>query len=50
MMPLLFDLERDIGEREDLGYRHPEVLAKLQGLLADWEAELAKTPPPFVVN
>jgi arylsulfatase A-like enzyme len=50
MVEMLFDLEKDIGERRDLAYRRPEVLAKLKKLLADWEAEMAKEPPAFVVR
>jgi arylsulfatase A-like enzyme len=50
MVEMVFDLGEDISERRDLAYRQPEVLAKLKRLLADWEAELARTPPPFVVR
>ncbi len=33
----LYDLERDPGERENLGYRHPKLLAELRTLLnGDW--------------
>jgi arylsulfatase A-like enzyme len=49
-LPLLFDLETDAGERIDLGYRHSEELRELQALLAAWEAELAKHPPPVLVR
>ena len=49
-LPLLFDLENDIGERMDLGYRFPDKLKELETLLADWEAELAKSPPPITVR
>lgn len=31
----LCDLERDPGEREDLGYRHPDLLAELRALSLD---------------
>ena len=50
MVEMLFNLEQDIAERTDLAYRHPDVVARLKTLLADWEAELARTPPPFVVR
>ncbi len=50
MVEMLFDLGKDVGEREDLAYRHPETLARLKKLLGEWEAELAKAPPPFVVK
>ncbi len=50
MVEMLFDLDKDISERTDLAYRQPEVLARLKRLLADWETEMARTPPPFVVR
>ena len=33
----LFDLEADIGERNNLFYRHPEVVAALRAALRTWE-------------
>lgn len=50
MVEMLFDLDKDVSERHDLAYKHPEVLARLKRLLADWEADLARNPPPFVVR
>ncbi|MBI1898412.1 MAG: hypothetical protein HYZ57_13010, partial [Acidobacteria bacterium] len=47
---LLYDLERDPGERLDLGYRHPEKLRDLRAAVAGWEADLARNPPPHVVK
>jgi arylsulfatase A-like enzyme len=47
---MLFDLEDDVGERRDLGYQHPEILAELRAELARWEAELGRTKPRFVVK
>ena len=44
MIELLFDLENDIGERRNLLYRHPEIVARLRQLHADWEADLAGSP------
>ena len=33
----LYDLNRDPGERENLGYRHPDLLAELRSLSkGDW--------------
>ena len=49
-LPMLFNLENDVGERQDLGYRHPEILKDLERRLAEWEAELAKNPPPVLVH
>jgi arylsulfatase A-like enzyme len=37
---LLFDLEKDIGERRNLAYRHPETVRALREALAGWEAGL----------
>jgi arylsulfatase A-like enzyme len=39
-MDLLFDLETDIGERVNLGYQQPEVLADLKARLKAWESEM----------
>lgn len=38
---LLFDLEKDPGERSDLSREHPKVLAKLEENLQSWETETA---------
>jgi arylsulfatase A-like enzyme len=37
---LLFDLEKDIGERRTLAYGHPETVRELRQALAGWEAGL----------
>jgi arylsulfatase A-like enzyme len=37
---LLFDLEKDVGERHNLAYRHPDVVQELRIALAQWEAKL----------
>jgi arylsulfatase A-like enzyme len=42
---LLFDLGNDNGERTDLSGRHPDVVAKLQRLLAAWEADVDQKAP-----
>jgi hypothetical protein len=47
---ILFDLDSDMAERHDLGYQHRDVVLALRKLMAKWEAELARTPPPFVVK
>lgn len=46
----LSDLRKDPGERVDLAYENPEALAQCRKVLADWEADLAKNPPPKVVK
>jgi arylsulfatase A len=50
MVPMLFNLKDDIGERNDVSYQQPAVLAQLREMLSRWEAELAAAPPDFVVN
>ena len=47
---LLFDLDKDMAERHDLAYQRRDVLLELKKLVTQWEAELARTPPPFVVK
>ena len=39
---VLYDLAADIGERENVADRHPEVVERLQAELAGWEAGLAE--------
>jgi len=47
---LLFNLKDDIGERRDLSFRHPEILADLKRRLAAWEEEMDRSPTTFVVR
>jgi arylsulfatase A-like enzyme len=47
---LVFDLEADVGERRNLGHVHPERVAELREAVNEWERDLAKNPPPFVVR
>jgi arylsulfatase A len=47
---LLFDLSHDVGERTNLFYQHPEIVAELKGYLAKWEAEMAKERPQYIVR
>ena len=43
----LFDLENDIGERNDLVESHPEIAERLKRMLHDWRDEVdAKMPYP----
>jgi arylsulfatase A-like enzyme len=37
---LLFDLEADPGERQDLAAQHPEIIVRLKPRLAAWEADV----------
>jgi arylsulfatase A len=50
MVEMIFNLADDVGERRDLAFHEPEILADLKRRLAAWEAELAKNPPPFLVR
>jgi arylsulfatase A-like enzyme len=47
---MLFDLSADPGERKTLAYQRPEKVAELRQKLADWEKEMAKEKPAFVVK
>jgi arylsulfatase A len=47
---MLFNLERDIGERRDVSFQNPGVFADLKDRLAAWEAELAKERTEFLVK
>lgn len=49
-MDLLFDLENDISERENLNFQHPEIVADLKKRLADWEQEMEREPKTFRVR
>jgi arylsulfatase A-like enzyme len=44
-MELLFDLEKDPGERRNLAYRQPEVVKALRTALAGWESRLPTAKP-----
>ena len=37
---LLFDLPSDPGERTDLAARHPDIVSRLNGLLAAWQQDV----------
>jgi arylsulfatase A-like enzyme len=50
MIDMLFDLDNDVGERRNVAFLHPEVLADLQRRLADWEAEVDRVPPAWRVR
>jgi arylsulfatase A-like enzyme len=47
---LLFNLKDDIGERHDLGFHHPEIVADLKARLKTWEAEMDASPTTFLVR
>lgn len=49
-MELLFDLDADIGERHNLGYRYPDILHDLKAKLQRWEQEMDDSPRAFVVR
>lgn len=45
--PLLYDLDRDPGEREDLAGQHPQVVAELTELAERHERDLPRRPPQY---
>jgi arylsulfatase A-like enzyme len=47
---MLFNLQDDIGERRDLAFRRPEILADLKTRLKAWEEEMDRSPTTFVVR
>ncbi len=47
---LLFDLEKEVSERYDVGYQHQEVLKQMRDLLSAWEDEMARAKPRFSVK
>jgi arylsulfatase A-like enzyme len=40
----LFDLARDISERENVASQHPAIVERLHQLLEDWEHEVGRVP------
>ena len=47
---LLFDLERDPGERRNLYYEHQDKAKELQTALKAWDTEMNQLKPPFSVK
>ena len=45
----LYDLSKDLGERNDVAYEYPKLARELEGLFNDWETMLKKNPPPKVI-
>jgi hypothetical protein len=45
----LFDLSRDLGEKEDVSAKHPEVAQRLAAAFAAWKARMDAAEPrgPF---
>jgi len=46
----LFNLDSDIGERHDLGGKHPEIVADLKGIYLQWQSEMGKPRSGKVKN
>ncbi len=44
---LLFDLSRDIGERNNLRYQHPDISKDLRAKFAHWEQEVSQPSTGF---
>ncbi|MCA9053343.1 MAG: sulfatase-like hydrolase/transferase [Planctomycetaceae bacterium] len=49
-MDLLFDLSTDIGERRNLVYERPNVVADLKRKLVEWETDVEADPKTFRVR
>ncbi len=47
---LLFDLDRDPGERRNLFYEHPDKAKALRAKLAEWDREMNQSKPRFSVK
>lgn len=47
---LLFDLEQDVGEKQNLAATHADLLAQLKKLSADWNDEMDAEHPMFSVK
>ena len=47
---MLFNLKDDIGERRDMAFRQPQILADLKARLKNWEDEMDRSPTTFVVR
>lgn len=43
-LTLLYDLQNDPGERENLADKHPEIVARLAAAHVEWAASLSATP------
>ncbi len=41
---MLFDLEADPAERQDLAAKHPDIVRRLQSALDAWEKDIAGRP------
>ncbi len=49
-MDLLFDLEADISEHNNLCYRHHDIVEDLKKRLVAWEAEMEAEPKTFTIR
>ncbi len=47
---MLFDLSKDVGQRNNLNFRHPEVVERLRMAMDTWEAEMDREPREFWVR
>jgi hypothetical protein len=49
-MELVFDLEADISEHDNLVYKRPDILDDLKARLKAWEAEMDGSDRDFIVR
>jgi hypothetical protein len=47
---LLFDLDRDPGERRNLFYEQQDKAKALRAKLAEWDKEMNQSQPRFIVK
>lgn len=47
---MLFDLSKDISERNDLSFQNPAIFADLKQRLSTWESDLANEKTTFLVK
>ena len=47
---LLFELKGDIGERVDVSRKHPQLVAQMRRLYAQWEQDVDRVRPAFIVK
>lgn len=47
---MIFDLDQDPSERQDIAPAQPKLLAELRQSIVAWEKDIAANPPAFVVR
>ncbi len=47
---MLFDLDKDVAQRHNLNFRHPEIVERLRRAHEAWEAEMDRSEQEFLVK